>query len=619
MGLKNIFLTSIFKNRSNKKSDQLMLEEFDHEWFRTQYNIDETDKNRLFAIYKKLVRAKQVSPNPDFNEKLYLLRYPDVKSAVTSGKFLCGFEHYVLHGKNEGRSGKSDVVMYKDIEKIVETMETLFDEDWYLKTYPEVLDELKERNLNPFQHYLKIGHKRKYSPNNWFDEDWYRSFYEDVNEFVENGIYICGFEHFLKAGRFEGRLPKFKLKDILNFKFKDAIAPVGISQWSVVYGKMEVNSIKVTQDNKIRINFVVPTMDKAIMFGGYIALQNIIKKVLKLDVDVRFLICEDFYLSKSYFWYLWDKEFGQYKDKIEFQNILVDPLIEIKTSDIYFSYSAMTTLFASHLAKHTERKKVIYLIQEDERVFLYNNSIRFLIDYVYTLPVTFLFNSGDLINYFKKYSIGPFSSNANPMAKVYFFDSVYTDIIPPSTEEMKSKKERNLIFYARPEAHASRNLFEVGITALKLALENKYFDHRWNFIGIGAADKYRLDIYKGRILEIKPKMSIEEYKSLLQKGDVGLFLMYAPHPGLVGFEMASAGMIVVVNKFDYRDENYFKEKSKNFIPADPDPYSIADALKKAVLLCENFDERIQNAYTPKIRDWDEAIPDEMIEEIIFKD
>jgi len=97
-------LKKIFLNRSRmSKGEKLMFNEFDHEWFRKQYNINETDKRKLFEIYKKLVKTHQVSPNPFFDEKSYLQNNPDVREAVLKGQFLCGFEHFVLYGRNEGR------------------------------------------------------------------------------------------------------------------------------------------------------------------------------------------------------------------------------------------------------------------------------------------------------------------------------------------------------------------------------------------------------------------------------------------------------------------------------------------------------------------------------------
>lgn len=43
----------------------------------------------------------------DFDEARYLSDYPDVRAAVERGDFLCGYEHFCLHGRSEGRWHKA--------------------------------------------------------------------------------------------------------------------------------------------------------------------------------------------------------------------------------------------------------------------------------------------------------------------------------------------------------------------------------------------------------------------------------------------------------------------------------------------------------------------------------
>jgi len=53
---------------------------------------------------------------------------------------------------------------------ILDRAKLIFDEQWYLSTYPEVRD----CGLDPFDHYLKLGFKEKKEPNFIFDSFWYR-------------------------------------------------------------------------------------------------------------------------------------------------------------------------------------------------------------------------------------------------------------------------------------------------------------------------------------------------------------------------------------------------------------------------------------------------------------
>ncbi|RDC71405.1 glycosyltransferase [Rhodovulum sp. 12E13] len=45
-----------------------------------------------------------IAPHPFFDERAYLAAYPDVAAAVAGGHFASGYEHFLLHGHEEGRT-----------------------------------------------------------------------------------------------------------------------------------------------------------------------------------------------------------------------------------------------------------------------------------------------------------------------------------------------------------------------------------------------------------------------------------------------------------------------------------------------------------------------------------
>jgi hypothetical protein len=49
-------------------------------------------------------RAITVPPHPTFDESAYLCANPDVAEAVSRGDFASGYEHFLLHGQDEGRA-----------------------------------------------------------------------------------------------------------------------------------------------------------------------------------------------------------------------------------------------------------------------------------------------------------------------------------------------------------------------------------------------------------------------------------------------------------------------------------------------------------------------------------
>ena len=60
-----------------------------------------------------------------------------------------------------------------------------------------------------------------------------------------------------------------------------------------------------------------------------------------------------------------------------------------------------------------------------------------------------------------------------------------------------------------------------------------------------------------------------QYGELLRAHDVGLALMYTPHPSLVPLEMASAGLLTVTNTFENKDADALRSMSANLIAAEP--------------------------------------------------
>jgi len=74
----------------------------------------------------------------------------------------------------------------------------LFDERWYLETYPDVA----QANLDPVEHYMKFGAVESRNPSALFDSRWYLENYPDVAQAGFNPL-----AHYVLFGRREGRRP----------------------------------------------------------------------------------------------------------------------------------------------------------------------------------------------------------------------------------------------------------------------------------------------------------------------------------------------------------------------------------------------------------------------------
>ena len=106
--------------------------------------------------------------------------------------------------------------------------------------------------------------------------------------------------------------------------------------------------------------------------------------------------------------------------------------------------------------------------------------------------------------------------------------------------------------------------------ALERALEDGLFRAGWELNGIGTVERGgRLPLAGGAHLNLLPRSDQHAYARLLRDHDLGLALMYTPHPSLVPLEMASAGMATVTNSFENKTPAALAAISPNLITVEP--------------------------------------------------
>ena len=110
----------------------------------------------------------------------------------------------------------------------------------------------------------------------------------------------------------------------------------------------------------------------------------------------------------------------------------------------------------------------------------------------------------------------------------------------------------------------------------------------------------------GASLELLPRAAQRDYGALLRDHDVGLSLMYTPHPSLVPIEMASAGMLTVTNTFENKTPEALREISPNLIAAEPTVAGVAAALCDAAAAAGDAEARVRGSRVRWSRDWDRS-------------
>jgi hypothetical protein len=155
------------------------------------------------------------------------------------------------------------------------------------------------------------------------------------------------------------------------------------------------------------------------------------------------------------------------------------------------------------------------------------------------------------------------------------------------------------------------------VIALSRALAEGAFTGGWELHGIGTVQRgRRIELGGGASLELLPRADQASYAELLRAHDVGLALMYTPHPSLVPLEMASAGMLTVTSTFENKDADALRAISANLIAAEPTLDGITRALLEAAAGVEDIERRVVGSATDWSRDWDTSLGPELIARVL---
>jgi hypothetical protein len=389
----------------------------------------------------------------------------------------------------------------------------------------------------------------------------------------------------------------------------------GSTKW--VHHNISGFTLDISEVYPKRVNVLLATIDFRYVFGGYIGMFNLALRLKREGYRVRMILHEQTD---------WDME--DWRSKIQkYPGIttLFDCVetisrfdraipVEVNPDDRFVA----TNCWAAHIANTTvqllEEKRFLFMVQEFEPYFMGMSSINALFRQAYTFPQISLFSTGLLQDFFQHERVGIFARPGGERDAMVFSNAIQK--FHP-TRELLLRTQRRLLFYARPEPHAARNLFELGMMALVMLVRDPRVNlANWSFHGIGSIDQgTTLELACGIPLKLVPKTSLEEYIDLMPSYDVGLSLMLTPHPSLVPIEMASAGMWAVTNTYANKTVAELKAISTNLIGVEPTVSAICDGLVAAMARVDEVDNRLAGAQVAWPSDWDQAFPRETIRKI----
>jgi hypothetical protein len=369
-----------------------------------------------------------------------------------------------------------------------------------------------------------------------------------------------------------------------------------------------------------RVNLLIPTMDLKHFFGGYITKLALAKRLAQAGARVRIVTVDPVGPLPS----AWRATLESYSgldgvfDAVEVVFGREAATIPCSREDTFIATTWWTAHIAHAALPAVAAQRFLYLIQEYEPFTFAMGTWAALAAESYTFEHTALFSSELLRGYFRAHGLGVYA--AGPQAGDRLsrsFQNAITPVRAPTVDELAGRPVRKLLFYARPEAHAARNMFELGVLALARALREGAFADGWELHGIGTVEQGgQIPLGGNASLRLLPRAAQSAYGAMLREHDVGLALMYTPHPSLVPIEMASAGLVSVTTAFENKTPEAMAEISPNIIAAPPTLAGVTAALAQAQARADDIESRVAASTVAWATDWRSAFDDATLAWII---
>lgn len=252
--------------------------------------------------------------------------------------------------------------------------------------------------------------------------------------------------------------------------------------------------------------------------------------------------------------------------------------VPMSDGDLFLTTSWWTTWATS---QSVEKKRMAYIVQEDERMFypLGDDHLR-CSEVLATPDLLCVVNSNLLLEHFQNHGL---MKDATAFEPSFPADLYYAD-----TEAVRAAGEkRKFFFYARP--HNSRNLYWRGLEVVACAIEEGVLDpEEWDFYFAGHGNT-SISLPRG-VRPIMPGvMTWQKYAEFVRGMDLGLSLMHTPHPSYPPLDLAASGSVVVTTRFGVKRD--LSRYSNNILCCDSDLPSLVAALREAAILSENRELR----------------------------
>ncbi len=275
-----------------------------------------------------------------------------------------------------------------------------------------------------------------------------------------------------------------------------------------------------------------------------------------------------------------------------------DPACEIPVSDgdVFLTTSWWTTWSVKQAINPA---RILYLLQEDERAFFPFGDDHLMASDVMADPaIQIIVNSKMLADHLIADGFENVRQTGLWFEPAWSQDVFYFDPNLP-------KPKKNFFFYARP--NNIRNLFFRGIEVIEGAMVKGILaPSEWDFYFVGR------EIPNLALNGVSPirfeNLAWADYGALVRKMDLGLCLMYTPHPSYPPLDLAASGAVAVTNRFG--EKKNLDQYSENILCRDIGVESLIQGLAEGVQLASDPQTRLSHYQNNHIsRDWAASFED----------
>ncbi|MEM7295334.1 MAG: hypothetical protein AAF330_01710 [Pseudomonadota bacterium] len=319
-----------------------------------------------------------------------------------------------------------------------------------------------------------------------------------------------------------------------------------------------------------RFVFLVPTLNTNEIYAGITTIIDIVAELLRQGARVKVISTDapiiSLHEARAHFL----RKLGPAPmlDGLEIECGVTQSEIDISPRDVLVATAWWTAYLARDIGQicALDMRKFIYIIQDFEPAFYAWGSEYMRSRATYEFDFIPLVNSLPLYQFF-------FGNRVMIEDGIVFRPSVDFAALQSAFARDNRQGRKQLLFYGRP--NVDRNMFGTGVEAIAHFIRENALTARDIKVVSAGFRHPNIRLPNHLIMTSLGKLSWEDYLSELRQSDMGLSLMYSPHPSHLPLEMAAAGVPVVTNRFAEKDLSTISPLLRSVAP---DAASIATAL-----------------------------------------